>query len=326
MTAVNVRHPTLATIQGYLAEGIDGVFGVEGSPPGRLVVEAHRDVLAVRVPADGNPPDMTEFQHLTLSVVEDDGVMWHQMSVQLEGNLAEVYAVLCSVLDKVQLHGQRFADAVGDVLGSLEEILAVRHGLQVERQIGLFGELLVLIALVDDLGPRDAMSSWRGPLGEEHDFGLAAVDLEVKTTLSERREHWISSLTQLVPTGGRSLDVVSVQLTTAPLDNGWTLPALVAHARDLVGAVSQSLESALKSVGYGDDDFDLYRSRWTLRTPPAFFRVDSDFPAITAAGLGVVVPNADRVTDVRYRIDLSSMKQTPPAVSFDRIVNHRDLR
>jgi hypothetical protein len=324
MTDASTRYPTLSTVQGYLGQGIDGVFGVDGSPPGRIVVEAHRGVLGVRVPADGHAPDMTEFENLTLSVVEDDGLMWHQISVHLEGNLDEVYAVLCGVLDRVQLQGQRFAEAVADVLGSLQEILAVRHGLALERRIGLFGELLVLVAIVDDLGPSDAVASWRGPLGEEHDFGLTLVDLEVKATLSERREHWISSLTQLVPTGDRPLDLVSVQLTTAALDSGWTLPALVAQARGAAGSASAQLESALRSVGYRDEDADLYRSRWTLRTPPAFFRVDSDFPALTAAGLATVVPNAHRVTDVRYRVDLSSMNQVSAVVSFGSIVDARD--
>ena len=64
------------------------------------------------------------------------------------------------------------------------------------------------------------MNSWRGPIGEEHDFGMSAPDVEVKTTLGERREHWISTATQLVPTGDRPLYLLSIQLTSAALDSG----------------------------------------------------------------------------------------------------------
>ena len=60
---------------------------------------------------------------------------------------------------------------------------------------------------------------------------MSEADLEVKTTTGERREHWISTTTQLVPTGDRPLYLLSIQLTAAALDAGHTLPSLIASAR-----------------------------------------------------------------------------------------------
>jgi hypothetical protein len=160
------------------------------------------------------------------------------------------------------------------------------------------------------------MDAWRGPFGEEHDFGTD-VDLEVKTTLSERREHWISTTTQLMPTGDRSLYLVSIQLTAAALDVGWTLPALVEFARGRLGSEATRLDNVLKGLGYRDRDADLYRSRWALRTMPAFYEIDATFPAVTQERLDSCIPTAERIKELRYRVDLTNMVSATPILPFD---------
>ena len=169
-------------------------------------------------------PNVVELENVSFDVISDDHVIWHQLAVRLDDNVDEVYGLLCAILDRVQLSGYSFADAVEEALNSLTGILAVRHSLTREKQVGLFGELIVLLAVAEETSSADAMNSWRGPLGEEHDFGLPNADLEVKTTLSERRAHWISTATQLVPTGKRPLYLLSIQITGAALDAGHTLP------------------------------------------------------------------------------------------------------
>jgi hypothetical protein len=306
-------------IEDYLVSGLDGVIGVAGSPAGRLVIDPHHGTLAVQFQAGDRAPDVVEFENLSFDVITDERGTWHQVAVRLDDNLDEVYALLCAVLDRVQLAGEAFAEAMEEALDSLTGILAVRHALTREKQVGLFGELWVLLALAERIGCGDAVSAWRGPLGEEHDFGLAALDLEVKTTLSERRAHWISTITQLVPTGDRPLYLLSVQLTGAAVNAGYTLPNLVALAREKLAVHVGRFDAALAHLAYRDRDSDLYHSRWTLRTTPTFYEVDSRFPAVTEERLDAVVPSAERITDLRYRLDLTGLAPSPSPFGVEEL-------
>jgi hypothetical protein len=307
------RHVPVGVIEEYLVGGTEGMLGVSGSPTGRLLIDPRHHLIAVQFLAGDRAPNVVEFENLDFEVITDDKGVWHQLAVRLDDNLDEVYALLCAILDRVQLTGEPFADAVDEALNSLTGILAVRHSLTREKQVGLFGELCVLLAVADETGCEAAVQSWRGPGREEHDFGMPLHDVEVKTTLGERREHWISTATQLAPTGGRPLYLLSIQLTTAAVDAGQTLPELVKSARSKLSSQVARFESVLAKVGYRDRDSDLYHSRWTLRTTPAFFEVGPQFPAITQGVLDAAVPSAERIKDLRYRIDLTSL---PPSAAL----------
>jgi hypothetical protein len=309
------RHVGLLLLEEYWKDNVAGIVNVPGDPKARWVVDPLHDTLAIRVPADNVLPDVTALANVDVDEILDDGTEWQQLRVHVDANLAEVYGVLCNVLDRVQLAGDRLADAVAAVLGSLREILTQRVGLPIEQQVGLFGELLVLQWVAAAFGAPEAMSAWRGPLGEEHDFGLGAGDVEVKTTLGENRWHWISRLTQLVPVPDRRLYLLSIQVTTAALNAGWTLPALVAAVRDLPDMPLAELQSALIRTRYRDSDADLYTRRWAVRGKPAFFLVDDDFPRLTPSLINEVVPQPDRVLEVRYQLNLASLEEAPPLFS-----------
>ncbi len=306
MTTSSGRHEPLPIIESYFAKGVPGVLTIEGAPPATLHLDPGNAAIAIRVPASGAEPDLVGFRNLTFDSLLEGTDVRHQLSVVVDDNIEEAYAWLCSVLDRVQLAGEPFAEAIETAVDSLEGLVALRRGLTRDQQVGLFGELIVLAALADGYSPSVALSAWRGPLGEEHDFGTQHEDLEVKTTLSEQRLHWISGAAQLVATGDRPLYVMSVQLTAAAVDAGRTLPELVRRARRVFTKQLKPLNRLLDSVGYKDSDAALYRSSWDLRTPPAFFRVDESFPALTPDRLSAAVPSAELVVDVRYRVDLTA--------------------
>jgi hypothetical protein len=319
MTLVNEssdRHIGLAVIERYFAQALDGVLSIPGKPPTRMVVAPSRAQLAVRVPAEDAAPDVASFTNLSLDLVDDEGVTWHQLSVRIEGNLGEVYDMLCSIVDRIQISGASFPAAVDEALESLAEILAKRRRLSDEQELGLAGELLTFMALTHEHGVALALSSWVGPQGEEHDFALPSGDLEVKVTLGERRQHWISSVTQLVPTPARDLYLVSIQLTAAGAAEGWSLPDLVAQVRALSTQEPNPVDTVLARTNYRALDADLYSSRWALRSDPQFFLVDDEFPAISQSLLSKSVPSSQRIMDVRYRIDLTGLPASPGLLSF----------
>jgi hypothetical protein len=315
----NERHVGLAVVKEYFTRGIDGAIGIPGEPEGQLVVEPSRAVLALRVSGAGSAPDLAAFRNIDYEVVHDREVPWHQIAVRIDDNLDEAYTFICAVADHVQVSKQPFREAVEEVLGSLSEILSLRRALSIEQQVGLFGELLVIVALAKARDPENALDSWRGPLGEEHDFGIGLNDLETKSTISERRQHWISTATQLVPTGSRPLYLLSVQLTSATSATGRSLPGLVETIRSIDGIPVAAFDTKLHRTGYQDRDQDLYRAHWRLRTPPAFFVVDAEFPALTQQRLNEAVPSSERIVDLRYRLDLTSMESSSPLFDFESV-------
>lgn len=188
------RHAPADVVEAYHSQSVGGVLVVEGTPPARIQIAPHQRELSILVQSTDNAagPDLRERANLRYELHEGSGVMWHRLGVTYDDNLKEVYPVLCAILDRVQLHGESFTAAVEAVLAGLGDILAGRGGLSHEKQVGLFGELLVLLSLAQHLTPRDAVSAWRGPGREEHDFGLPDSDVEVKTTTAEQRCHSLS--------------------------------------------------------------------------------------------------------------------------------------
>lgn len=312
------RHAGVAVIERYFEQGVEGVLGIPGAPPGEVVINPGRGALAVRCPAEGDRvPEVVRFQNVTFDVLDHGGDEWHQVSVLVEDQtLDEVYALLCSIIDRVQLGGESFANATDAALESLAGIVAVRRGLTVEKQVGLFGELLTLLSLTHHLGSGGAVDSWRGPGGEEHDFGFGDSDVEVKTTLSERRQHRISTATQLMPTGSRPLFLLSLQLTTAPQGSGWSLPELIGICSKSLTPDLPGFEDILARAGFRHKDEDLYRSKWILRSAPAFFLVDHSFPALTQQMLDSCVPMTERISEVSYRVDLTGLPKYEDVFPF----------
>jgi hypothetical protein len=155
--------------------------------------------------------------------------------------------------------------------------------------------------------PASAVTAWRGSHGEEHDFEVAQGDLEVKTTTSEQRAHWISSVTQLVPTGTRPLWLLSMQVTRAG-DSGTSLSDLVERVRAAVGngATADQFEQRLHARGWREAFGETAIAKWRLRTQPALFRVSGTFPRLVPGLLSGVGVDMDAVTHVRYCIDLTT--------------------
>jgi hypothetical protein len=312
------RHIGAEVLASNHDSGIPGVFTVTGLPAARIGIHPgeRRVTLSVRTTGDPTGPDLSNLSHLDCSVDHHDSQVWQRLDVTYTAdNLPEVYAVLCVILDRVQLEGQDFTAAVQAVLAGLDGILTGTGALSREHQVGLFGELTTLLAAGRALGVSSALAAWRGPQREEHDFGLPDLDLEVKTTSTENRVHWIHGATQLLPTPGRALVLLSLQITDAGVGPGNTLTDLVQAARTAAanapGAARASLEAGLQKAGWHDRHADIYRDRWALRSDPTCHPVDNGFPALTPAGLTAATSAAHRIVDLSYRIDVADLPTVP---------------
>lgn len=180
-----------------------------------------------------------------------------------------------------------------------------RDDFSLERAAGLFSELHVLReAFLPVLGAAQSVGSWCGPDPAVQDFQLGRLAVEVKSFRGTGPGQLvISSERQLDLVGVDSLYVVYVRLDQRSDGAGTTLLEEICSLRDAIAGSALAvdlLEQRLLSYGW-HDSFDEFRSEKYVVRASELFRVEEDFPRITAAGL----PNG--VGSVSYRIDRSAI-------------------
>lgn len=309
------RHLSPQGFADYLAADVPVVLPVAGQPAVSIFIDPVHERIGLRAPIESDaaaPASLLENLHV--SIVNADGVRQIEIASTARELFADVYPMLCAVADRIQLDGNAPLAALDTTLDVWGRVLARRKRLSDDQEVGLFGELLILLALIEALDSGDAVDSWRGPQAEEHDFGFAELDLEVKTTVGELRQHWINNLTQLVPSLGRRLWLVSVQITRAGHGHGRTLPELIDAVRTpLTDAVTRArFEHVLASLRWDDDQPDLYPQRWSLRSQPRAYHVDASFPALTSASMTTLGLSPSELTQVRYELDVTHRPSADP--------------
>jgi hypothetical protein len=320
-TSPDERHLDPDGLAEYLLAAVPALVPIDGTPLLTLVIEPSDRRIAIRAPYGGaDLPDLSHYRHLGLSVGTSAGEDWVEFGVSGGADLVEAYPVLRSVADRVQLGGEDVGTAIREVLTVYHQMLSSLGRLTEQQEIGLVGELLLLDHLIGTIGDRAAIASWRGPLVEEHDFGLEDIDVEVKATLSEERAHRISSLTQLVANPERALWLVSVQLTLGGLA-GRTLSQRVdaiagrltsGHARELFIAT-------LEHIGWTQPQSALYTRRFATRGRVLSYRIGSDFPAVTPGRLSDGGVPLDRIRALSYILVLEGLDPDTPPPPIDGI-------
>lgn len=308
---------TPETLEAYFRAGVPTEHRLSDAPPATLQIEPDRRILRLRTPASDSPAEVGAYDRIRFDIIEEPGTpgIWFELTVEAEGMEYEAYSLLVSVVDGLAA-GRPFRSSVDEALAHLRELLARRSRLSDEQELGLYGELCVLLHLVRAIGEEAATAAWLGPEGGEHDFILPDADVEVKTTRSEARIHTINNATQLTPAPGRPLYLLSIQLTQAGAAlQGKTLPQCIAKVRGALQRSTRVFDDRLRAIGWRDtDSLTLYTRRFLPRSAPRSYRVDADFPAITSDGLAAIIRRPELVVGIAYRIDVSGIQpSTPPA-------------
>ncbi|HEY5977767.1 MAG TPA: PD-(D/E)XK motif protein [Solirubrobacterales bacterium] len=278
----------------------------------RIDKPADRLTLRAEVPA-GAPVPVSGLMNVELNSVVEGGVAFVEIATVGKELLHDGYAMLMTVADRIQLDGSPPFEALEETLALWEAILASRARLGTEVEVGLFGELLLLEGLVKAGVAR--ADAWRGGLREEHDFGFAKADIEVKTTSGEHRQHRINGLGQLQETEGSSLWLVSIQITRGGDGQGRTLPELIDEVRDLGGSAGRpKIDENLAGTGWQDAQRDLFWDAWRIRSRPLLLRVDGSFPRITRELISELQVDTARVREVDYVLDVADLPEAedPP--------------
>ncbi|MFI5937861.1 PD-(D/E)XK motif protein [Actinoplanes sp. NPDC051494] len=303
------RHHSTESFERYLGSHVPVDLPIHGTPTTSVFIRPSKPELGVRIEIDPSAyiPD-TGLNNIVTRPAVHRGRPHLEVVVVETSLFRAAYPVLCSTADRVQLDGMEPAAALRETLSDLTSLLREAESISMEREIGLMGELLTLRGLIASLGGPAAVEAWRGPNGEEHDFGLPDADVEVKTTISERRAHWIESFTQLQPSAGRPLWLLSHQLTGTGTEFGWTLAELIDEvASTLTGRTHDEYRVKVSKTGWREAHALRIRSRWERRQESAAFEVTSRFPRLAPEALQRAGFAVDRFIQVRYRIDLDGI-------------------
>lgn len=317
------RHLSTAVLMQHWGDGVPVAIPLPGNPPLGLRIDQARQRLTLRAPVpSGVEPPPNTLAHVAVEIGIDDGTRYLEISTTDERLVVDGHAMLMAIADRIQLDGVDPRIALEQTLATWQSILATRTRMSLQAEVGLMGELLVMSAsLQTGVAGVDA---WRGGLGEEHDFGFSGADVEVKTTIAERRHHWIHGLGQLVPTGESPLWLLSLQLTRAGEGEGERLPDLMDRLRSAsTGEDKDRFDLAVAAAGWSEDQRDLFPDRWRLRTAPAAFHVADDFPRLTPTLLGASSIDPAPLLQVTYEVDLTGRAPSPdPPSTVSTIIQH----
>lgn len=107
-----------------------------------------------------------------------------------------------------------------------QSLLARDRGLTAEEEVGLWGELCLLL---ETPSPATAISHWHGPEAKWFDFSAPGTDLEVKTSVLGHRHHF--RLQQLAPSPSGQDRLVCSQVVEEDPAGGRSVDDLVEEVR-----------------------------------------------------------------------------------------------
>lgn len=221
---------------------------------------------------------------------------------ELETVFSEVAAEILARIGQ----GEGCVAAAQSTLQDFRRLLLRSQPIPTTTISGLLGELILLERLL--ARAPDAWRSWRGPLGDRHDFRSANHSLEVKTSSGgAAKTITVSSIDQLAPPSGGSLHLLHVRLeevAAGSLSVSTLGRAVLSRADD-----PDQVRTRLSALGCADVDSRQWNTVAFRLEEEVLYRVDEYFPKLTPKMLlGGQVPLG--VTNVSYRIDLSVAHQS----------------
>lgn len=207
------------------------------------------------------------------------------------------------------------SEALGAAIEHWRELVTQKAILSTEQQLGLMGEMAFLQAVIATHGVEgaDAWTAYASDAPDRHDFRLGSHDIEVKSTLSAARAHFIHGLHQLQPHSDRQLFLLSIRFATGGFSRGASLLDRVTVIQRALAADSarrDKFAQQLKRAGYIDANSAFYTTKYIIADAPIIIRVDNQCPRLQAEMLHDVLGQSvgSRISDnVTYQINVDGL-------------------
>ena len=298
-------------MRAFLESDAPSLHVIDGAPSVSIFIDPEIPSIGLRVPLG----TADYVQDAPLAEIEAHvGMVGGARSLEISTSNESLFPIFfpfaLTLADRIQIEHTEVGAAVKASLDHWGALVRRAAMLSDDEQTGLMGELWMLERLARQ-APEIALAAWTGPSREAHDFRIGDREFEVKATRGERRVHVISNMTQLVPSPGRSLYIVSLQFAASGAEAGSSLAERLSELRALFerGGLATDFDRLLRS-GYGLDgsNREFYRQRLHLRSSPALIPVTDDLPSIRQEDITAIPrPGMQRILDVRYRLDLTGL-------------------
>jgi hypothetical protein len=317
-------HPGWDEMRTFLESGAPSLHVLDGTPRVSIFVDPEAPRIGLRVPLGA-----AEYaQEAPLAEIDAHvGLVDGEQTLTISTGNASLFPIFfpfaLSLADRLQLEHADVGAAVKASLDQWRALLRQAAMLSEDEQTGLMGELWMLERLALR-APAVAIDAWTGPDREAHDFRIGDREFEVKTTRGERRVHVISNMTQLVPSLERSLYILSLQFAASGAVGGSSLAERLEDLRGIFDrhGLATDFDRLLQS-GFGLDpsNWHFYRQRLLLRSRPVLIPVTDDLPSIRQGDVSAIPrPGMERVSDVRYRLDLTGLGFEEGSQEFNSLI------
>lgn len=316
------RHATWSEIKTYVEAEEPSSHVIDGEPKITLNFAGKSQAIETRLPLDKDPPQARPLAEVAMHVTNEGGQRYLVLRTLAEPLFPYFFEFSLVVADRIQLDGLAAGVAVSESMDQWRRLLQAAAMLTPEKQLGLYGELLVLRRLFGALGG-SALDAWTGPTKAAHDFRLGDFEVEVKTTRSETRTHQINGVNQLQPSQGCELHLLSIQMAAGGT-SGRSLAQLIADVRDAASSCGvDGRFDALLLGGWGlsRDMESHYRERLRPRSPMRLIEVDDGLARITADDvMAITRSEMQRVSDVHFRLDVTGLGWEEGTPQFNRVI------
>ena len=283
--------------------------------------------LSVAIPVDSSDLPALLPKALTMKIQIIDGSSKLVVGCNSRELFRSFYDFLIEVIELVFEGSSTPKEAVDEAWSKWGQLIEKESSLSKDKQIGLIGELWLLQRIASLHGWIYALDSWHKTALSEHDFCLPNVDIEVKTTTNENRTHMIGSLTQLQPSNGRELYLLSIQLTSASdiAVKSFSLATMVNSIIDEVDKEPNTLEifiERLTKAGWQASHMRFYDSRFIFRSRTRFVFVDDNCPRMVESTLsGISQELRSRIGSVAYRVDVTGLGFEDGEHLFEKVLS-----
>lgn len=234
-----------------------------------------------------------------------------------DNNEYEIFLTLCQDLINTANkydNNQEIIEAVENRLKRWQHLLKNNRysGLTLERQMGLFSELIFLKSkIASEVGIKDAIISWVGPDFDKQDFLMDSAVIEVKSYRATKGEIiYISSLQQL-QSPKTPLYLVAYGLTIS--ERGLSVVDIVESIEKQISDdwILDQFKLKLFEYGYIEGVSNKNRLYKFLIDKESIYEVSERFPKIEKKDIST------KIISVKYGIDLTECNEFE--VDFDSI-------